>query len=157
MVDIYMEQVEKIKDAKGIVPSLIFQPISTAMSSHFTKNGGNALGLENQGPLNCKYIPPPVSLLLYLVTIVINVDISWSDPADDDRIIAAAQAMVDRSAAAAKQQNLDHPYLYQNYAARQQDVFHSYGQSNYDRLKAIQDKYDPQRVWQKLQPGYFKL
>lgn len=54
MVAIYMEEVEKIKDAPGVVPSAIFQPITTDMTAHFSKNGGNALGLEGQGPLNCK-------------------------------------------------------------------------------------------------------
>lgn len=88
---------------------------------------------------------------------VINIAISWSDEADDERIMAAAQNMVDRSVAAAKEQGLDNPYLYQNYAALQQDVFPGYGKENYAKLKAISTKYDPSRVFQKLQPGYFKL
>lgn len=88
---------------------------------------------------------------------MINIDISWSNVADDTRILAAAQNMATRFAAAAKAKGLDHPYLYQNYAALQQDVFSSYGKDNVARLKSVQAKYDPTKVWQKLQPGYFKL
>ena len=54
-------------------------------------------------------------------------------------------------------QDLGFPFLYQNYAAAEQKVFAGYGQSNWKRLREISLKYDPDRVWQKLQPGYFKL
>ena len=52
MVAIYMDEVEPLKAVAGIVPSLVFQPITSDMISHFSKNGGNALGLDGQGPLN---------------------------------------------------------------------------------------------------------
>lgn len=98
------------------------------------------------------YALPPL-----IWAIVINVDISWSNASDDERVLAAAQNIVDRSVAVACANGLDHPYLYQNYASYQQDVFASYGADNLAKLRSISTKYDPQRVWQKLQPGYFKL
>lgn len=55
MVAIYMDEVESLKTVAGIVPSLVFQPISAGMISHFSKNGGNPLGLDGQGPLNRIY------------------------------------------------------------------------------------------------------
>ncbi|KAF7559912.1 hypothetical protein G7046_g4250 [Stylonectria norvegica] len=140
MVAIYMDEVEKIKDAAGVVPSAVYQPITTDMTKYMNKNGGNPLGLAGQGPLN-----------------LVNIDISWSDPADDTRIIAAAKNIVDRSVAAAKAKGLDNPYLYQNYAALQQGVIPSYGSANFAKLKSISAKYDPKQIWEKLQPGYFKL
>ncbi|KAF3923711.1 hypothetical protein ABW20_dc0104210 [Dactylellina cionopaga] len=140
IVAIYMSEVDLIKDAAGIIPSTIFQLITTDMTSHFSKNGGNALGLAGQGPLN-----------------LVNIDISWSNEVDDERVIAAAQNIVKRSIAAAKARGLYNKYLYQNYAALQQDVFPSYGPANYAKLKAVSKKYDPAGVWQKLQPGYFKI
>ena len=88
---------------------------------------------------------------------MINIAISWSDESDDAAVLAAAQNTVTRSLAAASAQGLDNKYLYQNYAAQSQDVFPSYGAANYARLKEISKKYDPEQVWQKLQPGYFKL
>lgn len=44
-----------------------------------------------------------------------------------------------------------------NYAALEQPVLPSYGQKNLAKLRATSKKYDPLGVWQKLQPGYFKL
>ncbi|TQV97831.1 hypothetical protein V2A60_006446 [Cordyceps javanica] len=140
IVAIYTEEVDKVKDAPGIVPAVIFQPITTSMTKHFSKNGGNPLGLEGQGPLN-----------------LVNVDFSWTKISDDERIMAAAQAIVDRSIAAAKARGLDHPYLYQNYASQKQDVFAGYGEANLARLRSISKKYDPEQTLQRLQPGYFKL
>lgn len=59
ITEIYMEEVVNIKHVTGVLPSLVYQPISTEMMSHFSKNGGNALGLsEIDGPLNCKYFSP---------------------------------------------------------------------------------------------------
>jgi hypothetical protein len=57
MVAIYMEEVEPIKNVTGIVPSIIFQLITTDMTTHFSKNGGNPLGLAGQGPLNRTQLP----------------------------------------------------------------------------------------------------
>ncbi|KAJ5722135.1 hypothetical protein N7488_000170 [Penicillium malachiteum] len=140
MVAIYMDEIEPLKNFSGIVPSLVFQPITTDMISHFSKNGGNALGLDGQGPLN-----------------LVQIDISWSDIADDDRIMTAAQNILDGCQAAASAAGLLNRYVYQNYASAGQDVFSGYGQKNLARLKAVSGKYDPAQVFQKLQPGYFKL
>ncbi|KAJ5525113.1 hypothetical protein N7494_011763 [Penicillium frequentans] len=140
MVAIYMEEIEPLKTVAGIVPSLVFQPITTDMISHFSKNGGNALGLDDQGPLN-----------------LVQIDISWSDIADDNRILTAAQKILDGCQAAASAVGLLNKYVYQNYASAGQDVFSGYGQENLARLKAVSAKYDPAQVFQKLQPGYFKL
>jgi len=52
---------------------------------------------------------------------------------------------------------LDHPYIYQNYATKGQDVFAGYSVENQARLKSIQKEVDPEGVFTRLQPGYFKL
>ena len=36
-------------------------------------------------------------------------------------------------------------------------MFHGFGVANKGRLIEISEKYDPEGVFQKLQPGYFKL
>ena len=71
--------------------------------------------------------------------------------------MAAARAVVARSNSTAYAQNLGHPYIYMNYAALEQPVLPSYGQKNLAKLRATSKKHDPLGVWQKLQPGYFKL
>ncbi|KAG5979642.1 hypothetical protein E4U55_004925 [Claviceps digitariae] len=140
LVAIYQDEVGKVADAQGLVASVAFQPVSRDMTKHFDKNGGNPLGLTGQGPL----------VLLDLV-------MSWSNEADDPRILPAAQNIISRSRAAAQAKHLDHPFLYQNYASLTQKVFAGYGSANLERLRVVSGKYDPEQVWQKLQPGYFKL
>jgi len=53
--------------------------------------------------------------------------------------------------------NLHHRYIYQNYAYISQDVFGGYGPKEKEKLLAVERNYDPERVFEKLQPGYFKL
>jgi len=141
IVAIFMEETNNVIDAANIVPSISFQPIGTDMTSHFSKNGGNALGISvNGGPLN-----------------LINVVFSWSDEADDTRIMAAARNIVNRSNTTAHSQGLGNRFIYQNYAALEQPVFKSYGEENLEKLREVSRKYDLKGVWQKLQPGYFKV
>lgn len=88
---------------------------------------------------------------------MINIVLSWSDAADDTRLLAAAANMVSRTNATAYAQGLGNKFIYQNYASFEQDVFPSYGAANLAKLRAVSAKYDPAKVWQKLQPGYFKV
>ncbi|OBT75586.1 hypothetical protein VF21_05877 [Pseudogymnoascus sp. 05NY08] len=141
IIAIYQEETNAVKDAEGLVSSLIFQPMGTNLAPLFARNGGNALGIDfTKGPL-----------------MLLNIAISWSNVTDDTRILAAARNMVNRSDTAARAAGLGNAYLYQNYASAEQDVFGSYGATNLAKLKAIRKKYDPSGVWQKLQPGYFKV
>ena len=64
--------------------------------------------------------------------------------------------IVRKMEAEAKRRNLVNDYIYMNYASQFQDVVGSYGESA-DKLRRIARKYDPTEVFQKLQPGYFKL
>jgi hypothetical protein len=50
-----------------------------------------------------------------------------------------------------------HEFIYMNYASLYQDVISGYGSTNKARLQKISAYYDPQGVFQTLQPGYFKL
>ncbi|TGO18194.1 hypothetical protein BPAE_0391g00060 [Botrytis paeoniae] len=128
---IFDQELQNIRNATNLLPALVFQPISEPMISHFSKNGGNAL--------------------------VINIAIQWTDITDDIRVIAFAEICVARSTTLAKERNLWHRFLYQNYAALQQDVFPSYGKENHERLVEFSKKYDPDGVFVRLQPGYFKV
>lgn len=143
--DVFISEVENIKDVPGITPALVFQILSTNTISHFAREGGNALGIEtNEGPL-----------------LIVNVAIYWDDDtaardADVD-VFAAARNTIDRSVARAKELGMFHRYIYQNYAAREQQVFEGYGKENLEQLRTISKKWDPDGVFQELQPGYHKL
>ena len=59
ILDVFVEQMNPIKDAEGFLPALVMQPITKDMVSHFSKNGGNALGIaEADAPLICEYYRP---------------------------------------------------------------------------------------------------
>lgn len=88
---------------------------------------------------------------------MVNIAISWSSAGDDDAVMGAAHNFISRSNATAYAQGLGYPFIYQNYAALEQPVFQGYGEENLARLRGVSEKYDPLGVWQKLQPGYFKI
>lgn len=143
IITIYRSEIESLLSPlpADFLPSLIFQPMSLTVLSEFSKNGGNALGLTTaEGPL-----------------ILMNTATSWSDEADDERIFQAMRNVVRRANETAWRQGLGVRFLYQNYAAAEQDVFASYGEENLERLRMVSRQYDPEGVWWRLQPGYFKL
>ena len=52
ILEIFVSEVSGIKDAEGLLPALVFQPITKDIISYFGENGGNALGIaESDGPL----------------------------------------------------------------------------------------------------------
>ncbi len=64
---------------------------------------------------------------------------------------------MNRAVALAKEMDLDHRYIYQNYANQTQDVFAGLSPENRQRLLQIQTRHDPERILSRLQPGAFKL
>jgi hypothetical protein len=64
MVQIFQDEVAPIQNVTNIVPALVLQPITTDMTSHFSKNGGNALGISDaDGPLTCARFPYSTPLI----------------------------------------------------------------------------------------------
>ncbi|CZT03870.1 related to 6-HYDROXY-D-NICOTINE OXIDASE [Rhynchosporium agropyri] len=141
IVAIFKEESDKVNDAAGIVSSVAIQGLPLNVIEKFSKNGGNALGITPaDGPLA-----------------VLDITYSWSNAADDERILAAARAVTKRINDTANAQGLGHPFVYMNYATKEQSVIPSYGDENVAKLKATSKKYDPLGVWQVLTPGYHKL
>ena len=141
ILDIYKEEIKPFEEVTGVVAALILSPIARDVIKHFGKNGGNCLGIHpDDGPF-----------------ILLNLATMWLDTSYDEALLATHKRIVDRCVARAKELDAYVPFLYQNYAAKDQEVFASYGQENLQRLIDISKKYDPQQVFQKLQPGYFKL
>jgi FAD/FMN-containing dehydrogenase len=141
VVNTFKEEVDQVANATGLLPAVVLQVITTDMMKQMQKNGGNALGLNSADG----------NLLL------LNLSFMWADAADDEAILAALGAITSKSIAYAKQKQVYHPYLYMNYASQFQAVIPSYGAQNFQRLQQVARKYDPSQVFQRLQPGYFKL
>lgn len=121
--------------------SLTFQAFTVPTLKQMSKKGGNALGLNPaDGPLfHC---------LLYMV---------WDDATKDDILNKAAFDFMAAAKTEAKKRGLHNRYIYMNYAGPYQNVVPSYGEENLAKLKKIANRYDPRAVFQKLQPGGYKL
>ncbi|KAI9699452.1 MAG: hypothetical protein M1836_003063 [Candelina mexicana] len=144
-LEIYQSELEAVRpsitNTTGFNPTLAFQPISKAIISHFSTNGGNPLGISyDEGPL-----------------ILVQFNWAWPSAADDQRCITAIGNILRRSVEVAKSMGLFNEYIYLNYAAADQVPYDGYGAANKARLQSISKKYDPNGVFQKLQPGGFKL
>lgn len=139
--DTFEAEAIRAANATGYVPALVLQVISTDMTTQMQKNGGNALGLS----------PADGNLLL------LNLSFMWGDIADDNLILDILGTITSKTIAYAKANGYYNDYLYMNYASQYQAVIPSYGTENFDKLMNVAAKYDPFEVFQKLQPGYFKL
>jgi hypothetical protein len=139
--DIFFEELPAILDAADILPAVSLQVMTEPILEKMTARGGNTLGLSaKDGPL--------MNVLVAL---------KWSNSADDNRINKFAAKVKDRVLAVAVAKGKASNYLYMNYASPWQNVVAGYGAANQAKLKSISKKYDPTGVFEKLQPGYFKL
>ncbi|KAM3070396.1 hypothetical protein ACMFMG_010223 [Clarireedia jacksonii] len=141
IVKVFEEELSRVKSAAEVLPGIMFQPVSKQMISHFGKRGGNALGIaEEHGPL-----------------MIVSITIAWMDIADDERIQDFARIWTSRCVNLANVLGMRSRYVYQNYASSEQNVFAGYGKEYHRRLVEISKKYDPDGVFTRLQPGYFKI
>ncbi|CAI0649187.1 unnamed protein product [Colletotrichum noveboracense] len=139
--DLYFKEVMAVANISGIVPALTMQGITIPQLKKMRNNGGNALGLNvDDGPLY-----------------IIQMAVMWADEKDSEAVYRFASNLLEKISNEAKKRGLYNDFVYMNYASQYQDVVSSYGKDNKDRLKSISAKYDPNGVFQKLQPGYFKL
>ena len=157
IVDIFLEEIQPILGVKDVIPSIVSQTINRDEIHLFGKNGGNCLGIKDgDGPL-IRMCSRTISGPFANSQTVFSVVFRWSRPEDDLVMSIAGSNIVDRAVVLAKEMDLHHRYIYQNYANISQDVFGGYGEDNRKKLKKIQKKYDPEGIFSRLQPGYFKL
>ncbi|KAI0814719.1 putative FAD-binding oxidoreductase [Xylaria sp. FL0064] len=116
-----------------------WQPISTSAIHAGYVRGGNALGLEETNQT------------------WFALDVGWWDAEDDAVANEAAASLVAKVEDAAKSSGQHVDYIFMNDAAVTQDVIGHYGKRSVAKLRAVQQRYDPREVFQKLVPGGFKL
>jgi hypothetical protein len=68
---IYEEEAAKIADVSHVLPVVVYQPISTAMTAYFTRNGGNALGITAADGL-LTYVNLKISVFLFPISSYMN-------------------------------------------------------------------------------------
>lgn len=140
-IDIFYDKVRAFDGIKDANPLFFWQHVNAGPLKGSTKNGGNALNLDANGP--------PIIILLFTC--------SWTQASDDERVYKATSDFMRALKDESKKMGVENDWIYMNYASQYQDTIASYGPNNKQRLKAIAKKYDPTSVFQTLQPGYFKL
>lgn len=132
--DVFVE--EASPQSKHINSTMEFHAIPRT-----TNPAGNMFGLEGaDGPL--------ISFLLIFVT---------SDANYDNEVTRMQQTIIRRVEEEARKRQLYHPFLFPNYSAQWQNVFDSFGEASRRYLTEVANVYDPQRVFQRLQHGSFKV
>ncbi|XWW93156.1 hypothetical protein V2A60_001085 [Cordyceps javanica] len=129
----------KVKDQIDWLVSVVPQP--ALQETWAEARGGNVLGLQNV---------KEDQLVLWLVS-------RWNDASLDSTMENARQQFIDAAVSAGKKHNTYSPFIYLNYASPKQDPLCGYGADNVAFMKKVAKKYDPTGVFQRLQPGGFKL
>ncbi|KAL2071017.1 hypothetical protein VTL71DRAFT_14043 [Oculimacula yallundae] len=116
--------------------------ITPAMRNKSSRNGlGNLYGLEGANV--------PLTNILLTGT--------WENASDDAEINELLKGITHRIEALAKKEGKDCAFKYMNYANAEQDVISSFGQDAKTFMLDVAAKYDPEGIFQKLQPGAWKL
>lgn len=122
--------------------ALDFNHITPAMRNRAARRGtGNVYGLEG----------PDMPLSNVLLTMV------WDDASLDDKVFSVLRQLGAEVVALAQQRGKYRPFIYMNYGNQEQDVISSFGRENKEFLIKVASQYDPSGVFQKQQPGAFKL
>lgn len=113
------------------------------MIEHGNENGGNAMGLEevSHGEEGSIFLE----------------SLSISGPENAEKAFAAVKQFVDDVDAYATSLGLNWGWRFLNYAYGYQDPIASYGQSAQDKIRAASDRYDPEKVFQKLRKTGHKI
>ncbi|KAJ4262897.1 hypothetical protein NW762_006510 [Fusarium torreyae] len=142
MQDILVQEARSVNEIVGLQTGLVIQPIYEAAIKNGKNRGGNAAGIESDGPLT-----------------VVLFSTRWVNAEDDDKANELARSWVKRAVDAAAAAGKHNRWLYINYASKDQDPFAGYGVENRRRLESIQKAVDPKGIFSSrgLCRGYFKL
>ena len=152
----------ELKNIPGLSLGMSIQPITTSWLKAAKKSGGDAIDLDpKDGPF--------LSALIYS---------QWEDAADDETVVNFSKTTIAAIDAKSKAADLFYPFIYLNDAGGTggyENVFQYYGGGkSLPKMRRIAKKYgnrsnstasfreliiftDPKAVFQKLQPGGFKI
>ncbi|CAG8410386.1 unnamed protein product [Penicillium salamii] len=142
IMEITEEEIGPVKKMAGFLSNVMFQPLYENAIRAGRERGGNALGIEANGPLT-----------------VCILSAMWSSRENDDAVNSFVQRWIQRVNTATTQAGIHHDWIYINNAYHQQDPFSGYGQHNKERLIDIQNSIDQLGVFtsQGLCRGGFKF
>ncbi|KAJ4382245.1 hypothetical protein N0V86_002578 [Didymella sp. IMI 355093] len=140
-VDIFFEGIAELSAVDGAFPVLIWQQITDGSLKGSQRQGGSSMGFDvAEGPIH-----------------IIQLACSWNNLADDEKVYKVMSDIMKQIKKESVALGVDNDWVYMNYASQFQNVIASYGDASKAKLKTVANKYDPRAVFQRLQPGYFKL
>ncbi|KAJ4376032.1 hypothetical protein N0V83_001312 [Neocucurbitaria cava] len=143
LIEMYYEEVGphhgKYESKQALV--IVMQYYTKESIRQMQREGGNCLPLkEDEAPYVNLLIPS-----------------AWVHEKDDELVLGLSRKIMERAVDEGKKRGLFVDFIYMNYGSVYQDVLKGYGKENYDKLKQVATKYDPEGVFQTLMPGYFKF
>ncbi|KAF7588714.1 hypothetical protein BBP40_005315 [Aspergillus hancockii] len=141
VVEYFFSVLEGVMGVEGVNPALVFHPFTMNILGSMGRNGGNALGLDQEGG----------------ALVVVQVACWWERSGDDEVVYDWLRGFWGVVMAEARRRGVYHEFVYMNYASGFQDVVGGYGDGSRGRLVGVAARYDPTDVFARLQPGYFKL
>lgn len=138
--DTYYESIASLADVEGFSTAFSMLPITPVV----TRAPENAMDLGSDDSPAIWYVESPL----------------WSNPEDDERVLAVhaeANAKIRENLSAAGLGPLPFMYLSDIQKSQIPETFPAYGAENLQNLKAIRDRYDPDRVFTELLPGGAKV
>ncbi|KAK7949220.1 uncharacterized protein PG986_010106 [Apiospora aurea] len=140
-VEIFYGAIGALEGVQGVSPGLVWQHVTDGALKGSRRSGGNPMGLERAGgPLH-----------------IMELICEWTQARDDELVYRTMSDIMRLIKEESEAMGVASDWVYMNYASQFQDVVSSYGAENKARLKRVAEIYDPSRVFQTLQPGYFKL
>ncbi|KAH8886505.1 FAD-binding domain-containing protein [Thozetella sp. PMI_491] len=122
-------------------PSLNMQVLGKHEIALFSRNGGNALGVDvEDGPL-----------------LFFGIATSYVGEKNDELVKKMVDRIIDRAMELGKEMGVYHPFFYSNYETPGQHVYAGLAPKTRLRLLELQQSYDPGRVFADLQPGHLWL
>lgn len=123
---------------KGLVWTLVLQPL---LPEWARKGDANPLGLHDERePL-----------------VIVSFTVNWHESRDDDFVQGITREAIENIESAAAVRQTSHRWRFMNYCARWQQPFAGYGSDNWQFLREVSRKYDPQGLFQMGCVGGFKL
>ena len=139
--EIWQKVLPSVKEVKGVIFSLVYNPILPIAVRKGQELGGNSLGLDD--------LKQPLVLAMLAAT--------WEESTDDKQMVDSARQLFDGIDSDAQKRGLYHPYKYMNYGWEGQKVIEGYGSESIAHLQKVSKKYDPHQIFQKAVPGGFKI
>lgn len=129
------------KNNANVAFEVVVQPLPQIITYRSNLTGGNVMGITPEdGDLVNAHLPA-----------------QWLSPELDELIERTSREFISRARQCAERYGASASQIYLNYANKWQDPIDGYGKENFDFLRNVSMKYDPQGIFQEAESGGFKL